>query len=255
MARSKGGTPNVPAIPKSTSVINYRELMQKQAAEIQNKIGAPGGDKIVVGTDKTFKFPDGRISKDPFKAVIVEFITGHYFYKGKYDPKNIVPPDCFALGTDPKDMFPSENAPDRQAENCQSCPNNQFGSDGDAKACKNQRLLALLPPDADAETPFNVLHVSPTALRAFDGYVAKLASVFGKPPSAFVSEVGFNPGKEFATLVFGNPQPLEEDQLPVFLSRQTEAIKRLLTEPDLTQREARQPAKPARGQAQPARRR
>jgi hypothetical protein len=255
MATKAAQKPPVPAVRKgSTAVVNYQELMAKQVAEIQNKLGAPGGDRITVSQDKKFKFPDGRVSSDPFRAVIVEFASGNFFWPQAFNQKNIVPPDCFALGADPKDMWPSDNSPKMQCKDgCNACPNNQFGSDGDGKACKNMRLLALLPPDADADTPFSVLHVSPTALRPFDGYIAKLAGSFGKPAAAFVTEIGFDPKLDYASLRFGNPEPVDDDKLGVFLGRQEEAMKRLLTEPDLSSYEARA-TKQGRSQAKPARR-
>lgn len=244
----------VPAVRKSTAVVNYAELMAKQAQEIQNKLGAPGGDQISVGTDKTFTFPDGRKQSDPFDAVIVDFASGNFMYREKFNPKNIVPPICFALGTDPKDLWPSDNSPEMQCKDgCNNCPNNAFGSDGDGKACRNMRLLALLPADAEDDTPFSVLKVSPTALRSFDGYVAKLASM-GKLPCAVVTTIGFDSKLDYASVRFGNPQPLDDERLGFYMSKQQEAMKRLLTEPDLTQREQRQAAKPSRGQAKPARR-
>lgn len=61
-----------------------------------------------------------------------------------------------------------------------------------AKACKNSRLLALLPVDADDETPIMVLKVSPTALKAFDSYVASVARSFQLPPLGVVTEIGFD---------------------------------------------------------------
>jgi hypothetical protein len=252
---TKAGKASVPAVRKGTEVVNYSELMAKQVAEIQSKLGAPGGDRITVSQDKKFKFPDGHVSGDSFPAVIVDFASYNGFWEGEFDRKNPGPPDCFALGTDPKDMWPSNNSPKMQSKDgCNKCPNNQFGSDGDGKACKNMRIMAVLPPDADKETPFSVVIASPTAIRPFDGYIAKLAGTFGKPPAAFVTEIGFDQKLDYASLRFGNPVPVDEDKLGIFLSRQAEAIKRLLTEPDLSTYEARKAAKPARGQAKPARR-
>lgn len=241
---TKKGVP--PAVQKGKEIVNYAELMAKQAAEIQSKIGAPGGDRIVVQLDKKLKFPDGRVVDGTFDAVIVEFVSGNFFWKGKYDAKNIQPPVCFALGTDPKDLYPSENSSDLQSKDgCNHCPNNQFGSDGDSKACKNMRLVALLPPDADDDTPLAVLNVSPTATRPFDGFVDKIAKTFGKPPAAFVVEIGCDPKADYATLRFANPRPIDEDRVGIYMRRQSEAVKRLLTEPDLTSYEK----KPAQGRA------
>lgn len=254
---SKGAGAGVPAVRKQgTAVVSMKELMEKQAAQIADKIGSPGGDRIAVSQDKSFKFPDGTITKDPFQAIIVEFVTGHFYYAGKYDPKNIVPPDCFALGEDPDAMVPSENSPQKQADNCQDCALNQFGSDGAGKACQNRRVLALLPPDAldkkeerGEDEPLAIISVSPTALRNFDGYVAKLANMAKKPPAAFITTIGFNSRVDYAQLVFTNPEIIEDEALLAHVfSRQDEARARLLTEPDVTARPAPTPkAQPRRG--------
>lgn len=253
-ARKQTAKTSPPAVRSTTAVVNYSELMAKQAAEIQAKLGAPGGDRVVVGLDKSFSFPDGRKSTEPFKAVIVDFASGNFMYREKFNAKNIVPPICFALGTDPKDLWPSSNSPEMQCKDgCNNCPNNAFGSDGDGKACRNMRLLALLPSDADDDTPFSVIHVSPTALKAFDGYVAKLASM-GKLPCSVVTMIGFDTKLDYASLRFGNPDPVDDDRLGYFMGRQAEAMKRLLTEPDLTVREPRAAAKSSRGAAKTVRR-
>lgn len=86
-------TKNTP--PKSnprTQVISMQELMEKQAAAITDKVGSPGGDKIVVNQDKTFSFPDGRKSGEPFEGIIVEFISGNFYFDAPYVKGQITPP-------------------------------------------------------------------------------------------------------------------------------------------------------------------
>lgn len=244
-------TKNTP--PKSnprTQVISMQELMEKQAAAITDKVGSPGGDKIVVNQDKTFSFPDGRKSGEPFEGIIVEFISGNFYFDAPYVKGQITPPACFALGDDPDELIPSANSPDKQAEDCASCPLNQFGSNGTGKACGNRRLLAVLPPSGfDKETPLAILSVSPTGLRGYDGYVTKLAGMFRKPPAAFVTTIGFNSKVDYSQLVFGNPQPIADNELlQLVFSRQEEAKARLMTEPDVSNYEAPKPVRsPSRG--------
>lgn len=218
---------------KKNLPVNYEAEMAKEAAEIASRIGAPGGDTIQVTQDKLFKFPDGTETPGPFDAVIVDFVSGNFFYEGKFDKKNITPPSCFALGTDPKNMVPSSSSPDRQAVDCNVCPNNLFGSDGAGKACKNTRILALLPPDATEETPLWILKVSPTGLKSFDAYVSKIASAFNSGPVKVISAIGFDPNQEYPTVRLGQPKP--NPDVGVFFGRREEARKRLLTEPDVTQ--------------------
>jgi hypothetical protein len=144
-------------------------------------------------------------------------------------------------------MAPSKNAPLAQATDCQSCPNNQFGSDGNGKACKNSRVLAVLPPDADEDTPMWLLNVSPTALKGFDGYVANVVRVFQTPPIGVVTTVTFDDSVSFAKLVFSDPQPNEN--IGAHFGRQEEAKALLAVEPDVSQfvSQAKAPARKAAG--------
>lgn len=232
---------------KSTAVVSMQELMEKQAAAIVDKISSPGGDKIVVNTDKSFSFPDGKKTSDPFRAIICEFVSANMFFDRPYVKGQVVPPACFALGEDPDELIPSENSPDRQADACRDCEQNKFGPNNQPKPCQNRRLLGVFPPEGlEKDTPVAILSVSPTALKAYDGYVAKLAGTFRKPPAAFVTTIGFNPKVDYAQLVFGNPEPIEDDALlQLVFSRQEEVRARLMTEPDVSNYEAPKAA-PAR---------
>ena len=120
---------------------------------------------------------------------------------------------------------------------------NQFGSSptGGGKACKNTRLLAVLPPDADDETEIWTLKVSPTALKNFDGFVASVNRAFQLPPVGVVVTVGFSDAKDYPSLEFTNPQP--NDNVAVHLGRQEEAREMLMREPDVSAYGAEKPAK------------
>ena len=123
---------------------------------------------------------------------------------------------------------------------------NQFGSSGKGKACKNMRLLAVLPPDADADTPLWTLAVSPTAIKGFDGFVGSVARTFQMPPISVIASVDFNPNETFASLTFGDPRPNEN--LAEHFARQAEAKELLMAEPDVAgfnQAPAKAGARPA----------
>ena len=189
--------------------------------------------------------PDGTKTPGPLQLIIVDFTSKNSFYEGKYDPKAIVPPACFSIGSNPLKMVPSDNAPLKQAADCQSCPMNQFGSDGDGKACKNSRVLAVLPPDADADTPLWTLTTSPTANKGFDGFVTSVARIFQMPPVGVVATVGFDPTQTYAKLVFSDPQP--NPDVETYFARQDEAKAMLAIEPDVSQFKTAAPVKKAAG--------
>lgn len=216
--------------PTAGNIVSIQETLKAQAVATMGQIAPGGGPKIRV-TKTGFELPDGSKATQ-LELVILDFITAHSFYDTPYDPKNPAPPACFARGRNPKDMAPSKNSPNLQADDCQECPMNEFGSSGNGKACTNNRILAVLPPDAEADTPIWTLSVSPTALKAFDGYVAGVVRAFGMPPISVITTVGLNPATDFPQLTFSNPQP--NSNLDAHFGRQGEALDLLMAEPDVS---------------------
>lgn len=237
---------------KSTALVNIDEELNKQIAQIGEQIGAPSGIKIST-KNKKFRLPDGSVSEEPLNVVVLAFVSFNKFYKGKYDEKNPTPPDCFALNPIIKDMKPHEKASDPQHDDCADCPMNEFGSDGNAKACRNMRLMAVMAADAKGEdAPIYLLEVAPTSLKAFDGYVKALESK-GQHIIKHVTEIAMDDGSEYPKLSFRSLGP--NKRVPEFFARQAEAINLIMTPPDTTRRteaksNARRPTRPAaRGKA------
>lgn len=232
------------AVKKTTgaNLVSIKEAMAAQVAALSSRVAPASGNAIRVTQDKQFLLPDGTKTPGPLELVVVDFTSKNSFYEGAFDPKAISPPACFSIGQNPLKMTPSNNAPVAQSTDCQSCPMNQFGSAGTGKACKNSRILAVLPPDADADTPMWTLATSPTANKGFDGFVSSVARVFQTPPVGVVVSVSFDPNETYAKLVFTNPQP--NPNLAEHFARQGEATAMLAVEPDVSQYVK---APPARG--------
>lgn len=226
-----------------SNVVSIQEALRAQAAAVIDKTAPSGSNAIRLTQDKRFLLPDGTQTAGPLQLVVVDFASKNSFYEGKYDPKAIAPPACFAIGSNPLKMTPSKNAPVKQSDDCQSCPMNLFGSDGDGKACKNTRVLAVLPPDADENTPMWVLTTSPTANKSFDGFVTSVARIFQTPPVGVIATVGFDTNVTYAKLVFSDPQP--NPNVNLCFSRQAEAQAMLAIEPDVSQFKAAVPNKKA----------
>lgn len=233
------------AVKKGGNVVSIMDALRAQAAAIADKTAPASGNTIRVTQDKQFQLPDGTKTAGPLQLVIVDFTSKNTFYEGKYDPKDITPPACFSIGSNPLKMVPSDNAPLKQAADCSSCPMNQFGSDGDGKACKNTRVLAVLPPDATADTPMWILVASPTATKGFDGFVTSVARIFQMPPVGVVATVGFDESVTYAKLVFSDPQP--NPDVETYFARQAEAQAMLAIEPDVSRFKSAVPAKKAVG--------
>lgn len=217
-----------------SNVVSIQEQLRAQAAEVGNRTQAASGNAIRVTQDKHMLLPDGQKVQE-LDVVIVDFATHHKFWEGNYDPKAITPPACFAIGANPAKMSPSPNSPIAQAEDCQSCPMNQYGSasQGEGKACKNSRVMAVLPPDAGEDDPLWVLSTSPTANKGFDGVVQSIARIFQTPPVGAIVTVSFDPSETYAKLVFSNPRP--NPNVADHFARQGEAKEMLAREPDVSQ--------------------
>ena len=217
---------------QSTDMVDYEQVQRDLVANIHNTISSPGR-KFIKTRGKVFTFPDDEHQAKEFDGIIVSYVSTNTYYKEAYNPNNVVPPTCFAIGENPSSLVPSSNAPEVQAATCAECPLNQWGSDGKGKACKNGRLLAILPPDATAETSPVFLRVPPTSLKVFDSYVAKLASMLNKPPIGVVTTIKVDEQSEYLKLKFeakGN-----NENVGVAIERLPEFRELLMQEPDLSQ--------------------
>ena len=244
MATTKKTTSTAVAVKKNTStaVVNIQDMLRKQAEANASRVEPGSGKSIRIGQDKSFTLPDGTKTRESLQLVVVDFVSRNEYYEGAYNKDDITPPNCFAIHPEPKQLAPSDNSPDKQCDDCASCPMNQFGSapTGAGKACKNTRVLAVMPPDADDDTEIWTLKVSPTAIKAFDGFVAGVNRAFQLPPVGVVVTVGFSDAKDFPSLEFTDPQ-LNEN-VAVHFGRQDEAREMLMREPDVSSFGVEKPA-------------
>ncbi len=207
---------------------NIESQLAAEAASIADSIGKPSTNSIKV-RDKVFTLPDGQILQQPLPVVIVDFISQNKFYENAYNENTIESPTCFAINKNVAGMTPSDNSTDKQSEACTGCPMNEFGSDGNGKACKNTRVIAVLLSDMDDDAIYTI-SVSPTAIKAFDAYVGSVAKMFKSPPVRVITELSFHPEKTYPSLIFGNPKPNESYHAD--FARREEAEDLLTVEPE-----------------------
>ena len=235
------------AVTKSGVPVAIADALKAETEDLKNRIAAPGGDKIKLTKDKHFKLPTGEKHPGPLTVVVLDFVNRNVFHDRPFSEGEVTAPACFAIGTDVHDkLSPSSNSPDKQSDTCAKCPNNEFGSKGKGKACKNTRLLAVVAGEgemaADPKAPMWLIEVSPTAGKAWDSYVATVRTQYNLPPVGVVTDVFFDPSSEFQSLRFGNPQP--NPNLAMHYGRKPAAKERLFAEPDVTKYEA--PKKPVK---------
>ena len=214
--------------------VSYQEEMARQVAALSGRLSAPTGNKIRISQNKVFTFPDGRTTDDKFQAVVVDFICRNDYYSTGFDPADIQPPDCFAIGQKREDCIPSRNVPHKEHPTCKGCPQAEWGSGarGKGKACKESTLLAVLPPDAASDHPLWLLQVSPTGVKYWDNYVRDVVRAFAMMPVGVITTIGFDPNETYPSLRFGHATPYEGVER--FMARQSEATDILAVEPDVS---------------------
>jgi hypothetical protein len=239
-----------PVAPASTSTkvarakvdlpANVADVMAQAVSALANQLAAPTGKAIQVTQSKEFRFPDNTTVKS-FKGIIVSFASHNAYYEGDFDRDNIVPPNCFAIGTVKNDDLEcSPNSPDPQPEEgsaCKTCWANQWKSaaKGAGKACKNSIKLAILCDDGEIRP----MGLSSTALKPFGEYVRDVVQSFGTAPFAVMTEFTFDPKSDFSSVRCGNPIKLNNDQLAQVLSMRDDAAAMIAVEPDVSEFEAK----------------
>jgi hypothetical protein len=228
MAKAARGTANLP--------VNYSEQLSKEAQEIGKRIQAGGGSKVRANGNRSFILPEGGEATE-IEGVIVDFYSANMFYDRPFDKDQPAAPACFAMGEIPSTLAPPAEVPDRQADSCATCPNNQFGSadNGKGKACRNKRILAILPEDANDESEIITLEVPPGSVQKFDGYVAGLAAKHKTVPVGVVTKITLDQAQQYFSPRFDVVRPLQGEELAPFMTRREEARQLVSQPPDTSQ--------------------
>jgi hypothetical protein len=229
----------------STQMTAYDKLIAEMAGEISNKVEAPSGNRIKCDSKSSkFILPDG-IEADELEVVVLDFNSHNQFYESAYTPGVVSVPTCFAIGDNPKALVPSKNAPQAQSENCAQCAMNAYGSNGNGKACRNSRLLAVIDPADMAEGPVYTISVPPTSIRAWDSYVSTLVARHKCPPIGVVTSISQDSDSQYIKLKFDMKRVLVSDELKAAFDRREEGKMAINAEPDVSGFAAQQ--KPTRG--------
>lgn len=171
---------------------------------------------------------DGVKAKDNKLVVaIISAVFGKAYYEGEFDPEVAQTPSCYSFH--PKDqhaMVPHDAAPDKQSENCKSCPHNKFGTAerGAGKRCKDEVRLMVVAPSGDdyAGSEVRMLTIPPGSLKNWGKYVAKLADMGGTFRSV-LTEISLEPYKGAYTVCFNPAGKLDEDAYLALKARRESA--------------------------------
>ena len=184
---------------ESTAVTNWQEELAKMAVATAVAEKPSGNWVSFKGGQLTYN--GNPIAKNKIDCVVIQSIFENQLYEDRYDPNNPQPPICYAMSETDDDLRPHPDSAKPQAETCEVCPNNVWGSDpggGKGKACKNVRRLALVAAsDLDAaklpgaEVALAKLPV--TSVKNWSTYASQIANVLKLPPLAVISNMSVQP--------------------------------------------------------------
>jgi hypothetical protein len=205
--------------------VNIDEQFKAMAEAVRKSVAS--GNFISV-SGKQFRLPD-ESTNDELLGVIVAFNDRHERYESVYQKGVPNAPVCFAIG-DGNNMVPHEDSPEPQSENCDLCPLFQWnsGPEGRGKACKTQKILALLAPD-NPTGQILLLRVAPKGLTRWDTYLKGIASSVGHPIRV-LTKVGFT-SDAYPSLTFAVERELQDAEWKGLWPRIQEATEMLSRAP------------------------
>lgn len=194
-----------------------------------------------------FTYNDQALPGNTMCAVILDHVLENVYYPDKYDPDNPAPPTCYAFGRELSEMKPHDEASDPESEECQTCPQNVWGSGdrGRSKACRNTRRLALIPGGSydkrnDKITLFKkesdfegadiaYIKLPVTSVRGFTGYVRQLTETLKRPPFGVYTRLTLVPDEKTTfKLHFENVDLLPNNLIKLMIGRHEEAKKSII---------------------------
>lgn len=204
---------------KSTAVVNFREQLKAQLAEVKKNIDAPVGAPFISTKGKVFTLPDGESSNTPMSVVVLDFVNSFSYFEKAYNSKKLEPPVCSAVGRVLEDMAPKADVDKPQADACQGCPHNEFADDNGPKACKQNYTLAIVAPNSIGTEDAQVLriNVSPSARRYWSSYMRDLQKQ-NLHPAEVVTEISFDDDSDYPLLKFKmlGPNPKLDETATLF---------------------------------------
>lgn len=138
---------NVPAFAKQTTLSDIAKALVGGSGVSGKRISIKGGVFRLLSDGKEV----ANIEDRHLDVVIVNAApkVSRVFYAKSYDGDNVSAPDCWSQNGD----VPSDEATNKQASSCATCPQNIAGSgQGQSRACRyQQRLAVVLATDIEGD--------------------------------------------------------------------------------------------------------
>jgi len=190
---------------KAQELANIEAQMEADAKAMQESLVV--STSRISNAGKQFTLPDGTVIGPKLEAVILGYADASALYPPNYDPNNIQPPICYAIGKANEPLIPNAKVEKPEAPTCEECPNNEYGSAsvGQGKACKNEYQIAVIIP-GHTETPVT-LCVSATGRKGFNSSMSAILKSFGHPSKAIITAEFTDAAYPVVKITGGKPNP------------------------------------------------
>jgi hypothetical protein len=178
------------------------------------------GVSFITTSGGVMKYRDNPIAGNSLDVIVLSSPVERLYYTSRYDPTNNAPPSCFALGLTITGLKPSHLSDAPQAELCETCSKNQWGSatnGGKGKACSEKRRLFLMTADSATSTDavnlaeVAALRIPVTSVKGYSTYVQTVASTVKRPLAAVITKVSLVPDpKTQFKIQFTYVKPLDD---------------------------------------------
>lgn len=203
----------------STEILDYEALLASMAQEAV-KTERPATSSISFKSGM-LSYNGQPVQGNKMDCIIIASTHANKLFEGKYDPSNLISPSCYAYSPDGVNMVPHPTVVEPKHTDCATCPMNAWGSDpngGKGRACKNTRILALIPastkPEEIMDAEVAIANIPVTSGQNFSTYVSKVATLFNRPPLGMVTTIGTVPDlKSQFKVTFTNVAPVDNSML------------------------------------------
>ncbi len=220
----------------------------------------------------TLSINDSPVPNNEMAVIILDSILENVYYGSDYDPDAMSPPKCFAFGRDEKTMKPHVipiESGHAQAEQCQGCEWNEYGSAdrGRGKACRNTRRLAMIPAgtfdergklepfedDSFETAQISFMKLPVTSVRGYAAFVKQIAGALKRPPLGVFTRVSVVDDPDTQFKVVFEPLSTVPDEIMATIMQRAEEARGSIEQPyQAYDEEEVASRKPARGRGKSA---
>jgi len=201
-----------PEAPPRTDLVTYDALYQEELKRnLHGVIPRLPLIRMLHAGALMFEIQDDLTGKprrvEQIEGIMLDHQRVNAWWEEEYARGGRRHPACWSMDA----LRPDAMAFPIQSERCAICAQNQYGSRGRGKACKNLRRLLI---KLDASLLPYILTVPPTSLKEIDRYLTALTNV-EIPASAAVTQFTLTAAKNDDGIAYSLLTPTFREQIPV----------------------------------------